>query len=137
MATRPSAARHRAETLNLSQLEGYKVGGTLHGGQQPDWFHDRPVGSGAAPTRPTWPRYFAAPIFHVNGEDPEAVAQCVRLALTSAAISRDVVIDMYCRRRGGPQRRRRALVYAAQLYKAIRIGVGAHGISTTYSSSAA
>ena len=42
------------------------------------------------------------PIFHVNGEDPEAVAQCVRLAMDfRRTYKRDVFIDMYCYRRRG------------------------------------
>ena len=53
-------------------------------------------------TPPTWPRCSRSPIFHVNGEDPEAVAQVVELAMDfRREFRRDVVIDMYCYRRHG------------------------------------
>ncbi len=48
------------------------------------------------------PRCFDIPIFHVNGEDPEAVAQVVKLAMDfRPKFQKDVVIDMYCFRRRG------------------------------------
>ncbi len=91
------------ETLNLSQLSGYKCGGTLH------VIVNNQVGFTTDPSRGRSTTYASdvakmlqIPIFHVNGEDPEAVAQVVNLAMEfRRAFHRDVVIDMYCYRRLG------------------------------------
>jgi len=91
------------ETLNLSQLDGYKVGGTLHVivnnqiGFTTD-SHDSRSTTYASDIA----KMLQIPIFHVNGEDPEAVAQVVNLAMEfRREFKRDVVIDMYCYRRFG------------------------------------
>ena len=91
------------ETLNMSQLRGYFVGGALH------IVVNNQIGFTTAPEEGRSTTYatdvfkmLQVPIFHVNGEDPEAVAQCVRLALDfRAQYRRDVVIDMYGYRRHG------------------------------------
>lgn len=91
------------ETLNMSQLRGYSVGGALH------IVVNNQIGFTTAPEEGRSTTYatdvfkmLQVPIFHVNGEDPEAVAQCVRLALDfRAQYRRDVVIDMYGYRRHG------------------------------------
>jgi len=91
------------ETLNMSQLPAYSVGGTLH------IVVNNQIGFTTAPEEARSTTYatdvfkmLQVPIFHVNGEDPEAVAQCVRLALDfRAQYRRDVVIDMYGYRRHG------------------------------------
>ena len=59
--------------------------------------------TGAPPaTAPTWARMLQVPVFHVNGEDPEAVAQVISLALDfRREWRRDVIVDMYCYRRRG------------------------------------
>ena len=91
------------ETLNLSALEGYRVGGALH------VIVNNQVGFTTGPRQGRSTTYASdvakmlqSPIFHVNGEDPEAVAQVVELALDFRhEFKRDVVIDMYCYRRLG------------------------------------
>jgi 2-oxoglutarate dehydrogenase E1 component len=91
------------ETLNLSQLPGYSVGGTLH------VVVNNQIGFTTSPSEARSTQYatdvakmLQIPIFHVNGEDPEAVAQVVRLAMDFRnEFKRDVVIDMYGYRRLG------------------------------------
>jgi 2-oxoglutarate dehydrogenase E1 component len=85
------------ETLNMSELEGYRIGGTIHvivNNQigfttPPEQGRSSVYASGLA-------KMLQVPIFHVNGEDPEAVAQVIRLAMDfRQSFKRDVVIDMY------------------------------------------
>jgi 2-oxoglutarate dehydrogenase E1 component len=91
------------ETLNLAELKGYKIGGTIH------IILNNQVGFTTPPDEARSTTYCSdvakmlqSPIFHVNGEDPEAVAQVVSLALDfRRKFRRDVVIDMYCYRRRG------------------------------------
>ncbi|MEM8912907.1 MAG: thiamine pyrophosphate-dependent enzyme, partial [Planctomycetota bacterium] len=91
------------ETLNLSELAGYRVGGTLH------VVINNQVGFTTEPTEGRSTTYatdvakmLQIPIFHVNGEDPEAVAQVVSLAMDfRKEFHRDVVIDLYAYRRWG------------------------------------
>ena len=91
------------ETLNLSQLAGYQVGGTLH------VIVNNQIGFTTSPSQGRSTTYASdvakmlqIPIFHVNGEDPESVAQVVNLAMDfRKQFRRDVVIDMYCYRRLG------------------------------------
>ncbi|MFM8634124.1 MAG: 2-oxoglutarate dehydrogenase E1 component [Planctomycetia bacterium] len=91
------------ETLNLSELEAYRTGGTLH------VVVNNQIGFTTGPREARSCMYatdvakmLQIPIFHVNGEDPEAVAQVVNLAMDfRREFQRDVVIDMYCFRRRG------------------------------------
>ncbi len=91
------------ETLNLSELAGYRTGGTLHVVVNNQIGFTTTPAEGRSSTYATdVAKMLQIPIFHVNGEDPEAVAQVVRLALDfRRAFRRDVVIDMYCYRRRG------------------------------------
>jgi 2-oxoglutarate dehydrogenase E1 component len=91
------------ETLNLSQLEGYAVGGTLHVVVNNQiGFTTSPSESRSCVYATDPAKMLQIPIFHVNGEDPEAVAQALNLGMEfRAAFKRDVVIDMYCYRRYG------------------------------------
>jgi len=109
------------ETLNLSQLKGYTVGGTLH------IIVNNQIGFTTSPSEARSTAYASdpakmlpIPILHVNGEDPEAVAQCVRLALDyRATFKRDVVIDMYGYRRLGHNEADEPSFTQPLLYKAI------------------
>src|SRR6266404_3789125 len=91
------------ETLNLSQLRAYSVGGTLHVVVNNQiGFTTSPDEARSSPYATDIGRMLQIPIFHVNGEDPEAVAQVVRLSMDFRhQFKRDVVIDMYGYRRLG------------------------------------
>jgi 2-oxoglutarate dehydrogenase E1 component len=91
------------ETLNLSELEAYTVGGTIHVVVNNQLGFTTSPAEGRSSTYATdVAKMLQIPIFHVNGEDPEAVAQVVKLSLDFRhKFHRDVVIDMYCYRRRG------------------------------------
>ena len=91
------------ETLNLTALRGYAVGGTLHVVVNNQIGFTTSPGEARSTTYATdIAKMLQIPIFHVNGEDPEAVAQVIRLAMEFRhAFRRDVVVDMYGYRRLG------------------------------------
>jgi 2-oxoglutarate dehydrogenase E1 component len=91
------------ETLNLAGLEGYSTGGTIH------LVVNNQIGFTTLPEDSRSTRYctditrmMKTPVFHVNGEDPEAVIQVTRLAIEfRQRFGKDVVIDMLCYRKYG------------------------------------
>ncbi|MCA8920897.1 MAG: 2-oxoglutarate dehydrogenase E1 component [Planctomycetes bacterium] len=91
------------ETLNLSTLQGYATGGALHVIVNNQIGFTTPPESSRSCTYATdVARMLQAPIFHVNGEDPESVAHVAQLAMDfRAAFHQDVFIDLYCYRRYG------------------------------------
>jgi 2-oxoglutarate dehydrogenase E1 component len=92
-----------AETLNLSQLRGYRTGGTVHVVVNNQvGFTTSPSSSRSSLYATDIARMIAAPIFHVNGDDPEACVRVARMAVDyRRRFKKDVVIDMVCYRRRG------------------------------------
>jgi 2-oxoglutarate dehydrogenase E1 component len=110
------------EGLNLSELRGYSCGGALHVVVNNQiGFTTDPEDGRSSPYCTDVARMLQIPIFHVNGEDPEAVAQVVQLALDYRhRFRRDVVIDMYCYRRRGHNETDEPAFTQPLLYKKIR-----------------
>lgn len=110
------------ETLNLSELHGYRVGGTVH------VIVNNQIGFTTPPESSRSSRYctdvarmLQVPIFHVNGEHPEGVTQVIELAMEfRRKFHRDVIVDMYCYRRHGHNEGDDPTFTQPLMYQAIR-----------------
>ncbi len=92
-----------AETLDLSELKGYRSGGTIHFiVNNQIGFTTNPVNSRSGPYCSDVAKMIQAPILHVNGDDPEAVVHVARIATEfRQTFKKDIVVDMFCYRRHG------------------------------------
>ena len=120
-----------AETLQFSQLPGYRTGGSLH------FVINNQVGFTTDPADGRSTRYctdiakmIEAPVFHVNGDDPEAVCMVAQFAVDfRVQFKRDVFIDMYCYRKHGHNETDEPSFTQPTLYKKI---AGHAQVSTIY-----
>jgi 2-oxoglutarate dehydrogenase E1 component len=110
------------ETLNMSQLSGYKTGGTVH------VVINNQIGYTTLPEHARSTRYatdvakmLMIPIFHVHGEDPESAVHAIRMALDyRETFNKDVVVDVVCFRRYGHNEGDEPYFTQPQMYDRIR-----------------
>ena len=111
-----------AETFAMSQLRGFRTGGTIHFViNNQIGFTTTPHYGRSAPYCTEIAKMVQAPIFHVNGDDPEAVVHVCRLAAEYRNLfKQDVVIDMFCYRRSGHNEADEPSFTQPLMYKAIK-----------------
>ena len=110
-----------AESLDLSDLGGYRIGGTIHFiVNNQIGFTTLPTYSRSGPYCTEVAKIVQAPILHVNGDDPEAVVHVSRIATEFRQhFKRDVVIDMFCYRRHGHNEADEPMFTQPLMYKQI------------------
>ncbi len=110
-----------AESLDLSELKGYRTGGTIHFVVNNQiGFTTSPAYARSGPYCTEVAKEVQAPIFHVNGDDPEAVVHVTRIATEfRARFKKDVVIDIFCYRRHGHNEGDEPAFTQPLMYKAI------------------
>src|SRR6187399_671925 len=110
-----------AESLDLSDLEGYRIGGTIHFVVNNQiGFTTLPTQSRSGPYCTEVAKIVQAPILHVNGDDPEAVVHSSRIATEFRQhFKRDIVIDMFCYRRYGHNESDEPMFTQPLMYKEI------------------
>ena len=119
-----------AEIFNLAQVQGYHTGGTLH------IVVNNQIGftTSARDSRSTFfptdvAKMTAVPVFHVNGDDPEAVLHVMGLALDfRQKMSQDVVVDIFCFRRHGHNEGDEPSFTNPRMYALIRQHLGVAGL---------
>ena len=111
-----------AECLSFSGLPGYGTGGTIHFiVNNQVGFTTSPQFARSSPYPSDIAKSVQAPILHVNGDDPEAVTFCCKLAIEfRQTFGRDIVIDMWCYRRFGHNEGDEPSFTQPQMYAAIR-----------------
>src|SRR3954453_20948241 len=110
-----------AESLDLSDLEGYRIGGTIHFVVNNQiGFTPLPTQSSSGPYCTEIAKIVQAPILHVNGDDPEAVVHVSRIATEFRQhFKRDIVIDMFCSPRYGQNESDEPMFTQPLMYKQI------------------
>ncbi|MCC7260264.1 MAG: 2-oxoglutarate dehydrogenase E1 component [Alphaproteobacteria bacterium] len=111
-----------AETLALVELNGYKTGGSIHIiVNNQIGFTTAPKDSRSTPYPSDVAKGVQAPIFHVNGDDPEAVVYVCKLAAQFRQLfKRDVVVDVFCYRKYGHNESDEPMFTQPLMYKAIK-----------------
>ena len=111
-----------AETFAMSQLRGFRTGGTIHFViNNQIGFTTTPHYGRSAPYCTEIAKMVQAPIFHVNGDDPEAVVHVCRLATEYRNLFKeDVVVDMFCYRRSGHNEADEPMFTQPLMYKKIK-----------------
>ncbi|MBU2647720.1 2-oxoglutarate dehydrogenase E1 component [bacterium] len=123
-----------AETLNLSQLEGYATGGTIH------IVINNQIGYTTLPEHARSTRYstdiakmLMVPVFHIHGENPESLVRCMKLAYDyRERFRKDVVVDLVCYRRHGHNEGDEPYFTQPGMYERIRSRPSVHELYTRH-----